>query len=285
MNNIVLNYIEEYWTKEQASAYMEILDFIHAVDEDYITNIESMFFSLNNDADYAKIDSLLEGFVREILIEMLGNIGVIVSDDYPLDNIVLFKIYKEMVSIEHNEQIDFSLGILQSDEDEVNVFYELLTVVGTLDVDESEFNTHIKKILPFTREKLVKYLNGVKLSTYDAMALSEVNPNQTIGDKLKQFIKAVNDDKFYVIELIRGGVNINLPFKSYMDLFGVELFELDLKELSYNLYLFALISSDGYMSPAQTVMNHIEQYVFDMGDVDKINRAVREIQIKTKEMI
>lgn len=281
MNNLMLNYIQDNWTNEEVDLYVDIMELIHGVKEDYTDNIQSMILSLPDETPTDALNDLIRSSVQEILIDLLLNIGVIVSDDYPLENEVLFKIYREMIGIEANEQIDFSLSILGSEEDNVVVFFELLNTVGCLDLDESVFNTHVSKILPQTKNKLVNYLRNQKL--VENKKPSEVDLNE-ISLRVKHFIREVNDDNFFVVDLIRKGVNIGLPFESYMSLYGEELFELDLKEQCYNLYLFALISSDGTDAPAEKIEAEIGNYVLEMDVSDKIIRAVREVQIKTRRV-
>lgn len=281
MNNLMLNYIQDNWTNEEVDLYVDIMELIHGVKEDYTDNIQSMILSLPDETPTDALNDLIRSSVQEILIDLLLNIGVIVSDDYPLENEVLFKIYREMIGIEANEQIDFSLSILGSEEDNVVVFFELLNTVGCLDMDEMVFNTHVKKILPQTKNKLVNYLRNQKL--VENKKPSEVDLNE-ISLRVKHFIREVNDDNFFVVDLIRKGVNIGLPFETYMSLYGEELFELDLKEQCYNLYLFALISSDGTDAPAEKIEAEIGNYVLEMDISDRIIRAVREVQIKTRRV-
>ena len=57
---------------------------------------------------------------------------------------------------------------------------------------------------------------------------------------------------------------------------------MDLKEMAYNLYLFALMSNDGTDNPVLAVESHLNNYIFDPNSHDIIVRAVQDIQIKTR---
>lgn len=277
MGNLMLNYITSTWEKEDVALYTDIMELVTGVRDDYGDNIDYIIQNCNDDVTMSQLDDLIKGSVQGILIELLMEIGFFVSEDYYLDNEILYKIYKEAIEIEANEQIDFSLSILESDRDIIVTFYELLNVVGSLDIDESDFNNHIVKILPMTKEKLVNYLRNKKET-------QPVEPKDLtkIALRVKEFCKAVNDESFMVIDLIRNGVNLGLPFRSYLNIYSTVLFDLDLKEQCYNLYLFALISEDGTDEPAECVEDNIGDYVFDYGVVDTMLRAVREIQVKTR---
>ena len=242
-----------------------------------VITIDYIIQNCNDDVTMSQLDNLIKSSVQGILIELLMEIGFFVSEDYYLDNEILYKIYKEAIEIEANEQLDFSLSILESDRDIIVTFYELLNVVGSLDIDESDFNNHIVKILPMTKEKLVNYLRNKK----ETQAV-EPKDLTKIALRVKEFCKAVNDESFMVIDLIRSGVNLGLPFRSYLNIYSTTLFDLDLKEQCYNLYLFALISEDGTDEPAECVEDNIGDYVFDYSVTDTILRAVREIQVKTR---
>ena len=207
MGNLMLNYITSTWEKEDVALYTDIMELVTGVRDDYGDNIDYIIQNCNDDVTISQLDDLIKSSVQEILIELLREIGFFVSEDYYLDNEILYKIYKEAIEIEANEQIDFSLSILESDRDIIVTFYELLNVVGSLDIDESDFNNHIVKILPMTKEKLVNYLRNKKET-------QPVEPKDLtkIALRVKEFCKAVNDESFMVIDLIRNGVNLGLPF-------------------------------------------------------------------------
>lgn len=279
MANLILNFIDDYWTMEEAKEYKEAIDFIDGIHEDWTDNIEMIIRCSNDDVTVNEITLRIKDFIRDQFIELLGEIGFICSEDFVHDPITLYRIYSEAISIENNEQIEFSLSILEADKDNVITFYELLSTVGGLLIDESEFNQTIEKISNFTRERLVNTLRGkelVKLEEKQEFDLIRASKN------IKEFTKAVNDDSFYAIQLIRNGVDLGIDFKNYLSIYGKEVFEMDLKEMAYNLYLFALMSNDGTDNPVLAVESHLNNYIFDPNSYDVIVRAVQDIQIKTR---
>lgn len=279
MANLILNFIDDYWTMEEAKEYKEAIDFIDGIHEDWTDNIEMIIRCSNDDVTVNEITLRIRDFIRDQFIELLGEIGFICSEDFVHDPITLYRIYSEAISIENNEQIEFSLSILEADKDNVITFYELLSTVGGLLIDESEFNQTIEKISNFTRERLVNTLRGkelVKIEEKQEFDLIRASKN------IKEFTKAVNDDSFYAIQLIRNGVDLGIDFKNYLSIYGKEVFEMDLKEMAYNLYLFALMSNDGTDNPVLAVESHLNNYIFDPNSYDVILRAVQDIQIKTR---
>lgn len=279
MANLILNFIDDYWTMEEAKEYKEAIDFIDGIHEDWTDNIEMIIRCSNDDVTVNEITLRIRDFIRDQFIELLGEIGFICSEDFVHDPITLYCIYSEAISIENNEQIEFSLSILEADKDNVITFYELLSTVGGLLIDESEFNQTIEKISNFTRERLVNTLRGkelVKIEEKQEFDLIRASKN------IKEFTKAVNDDSFYAIQLIRNGVDLGIDFKNYLSIYGKEVFEMDLKEMAYNLYLFALMSNDGTDNPVLAVESHLNNYIFDPNSYDVIVRAVQDIQIKTR---
>lgn len=279
MANLILNFIDDYWTMEEAKEYKEAIDFIDGIHEDWTDNIEMIIRCSNDDVTVNEITLRIRDFIRDQFIELLGEIGFICSEDFVHDPITLYRIYSETISIENNEQIEFSLSILEADKDNVITFYELLSTVGGLLIDESEFNQTIEKISNFTRERLVNTLRGkelVKIEEKQEFDLIRASKN------IKEFTKAVNDDSFYAIQLIRSGVDLGIDFKNYLSIYGKEVFEMDLKEMAYNLYLFALMSNDGTDNPVFAVESHLNNYIFDPNSYDVIVRAVQDIQIKTR---
>lgn len=279
MANLILNFIDDYWTMEEAKEYKEAIDFIDGIHEDWTDNLEIIIRGSNDDVTVNEITLRIKDFIRNQFTELLGEIGFICSEDFVHDPITLYRIYSEAINIENNEQIEFSLSILEADKDNVITFYELLSTVGGLLIDESEFNQTIEKISNFTRERLVNTLRGkelVKIEEKQEFDLIRASKN------IKEFTKAVNDDSFYAIQLIRSGVDLGIDFKNYLSIYGKEVFEMDLKEMAYNLYLFALMSNDGTDNPVLAVESHLNNYIFDPNSYDVILRAVQDIQIKTR---
>jgi hypothetical protein len=279
MANLILNFIDDYWTMEEAKEYKEAIDFIDGIHEDWTDNLEIIIRGSNDDITVNEITLRIKDFIRNQFTELLGEIGFICTEDFVHDPITLYRIYSEAISIENNEQIEFSLSILEADKDNVITFYELLSTVGGLLIDESEFNQTIEKISNFTRERLVNTLRGkelVKIEEKQEFDLIRASKN------IKEFTKAVNDDSFYAIQLIRSGVDLGIDFKNYLSIYGKEVFEMDLKEMAYNLYLFALMSNDGTDNPVLAVESHLNNYIFDPNSYDVILRAVQDIQIKTR---
>lgn len=279
MANLILNFIDDYWTMEEAKEYKEAIDFIDGIHEDWTDNLEIIIRGSNDDVTVNEITLRIKDFIRNQFTELLGEIGFICTEDFVHDPITLYRIYSEAISIENNEQIEFSLSILEADKDNVITFYELLSTVGGLLIDESEFNQTIEKISNFTRERLVNTLRGkelVKIEEKQEFDLIRASKN------IKEFTKAVNDDSFYAIQLIRSGVDLGIDFKNYLSIYGKEVFEMDLKEMAYNLYLFALMSNDGTDNPVLAVESHLNNYIFDPNSYDVIVRAVQDIQIKTR---
>jgi len=138
MANLILNFIDDYWTMEEAKEYKEAIDFIDGIHEDWTDNIEMIIRCSNDDVTVNEITLRIRDFIRDQFIELLGEIGFICSEDFVHDPITLYRIYSEAISIENNEQIEFSLSILEADKDNVITFYELLSTVGGLLIDESE---------------------------------------------------------------------------------------------------------------------------------------------------
>ncbi len=279
MANLILNFIDDYWTPEEAKEYKEAIDFIDGIHEDWTDNLEILIRGSNDDVDINELTLRIKDFIRNQFDELLGEIGFISSESFVHDPITLYRIYSEAIEIENNEQVDFSLSILEADRDNVITFYELLNTVGGLTIDESEFGQTIEKISKFTRERLINTLRGKK-----QVEVQEQHEFDVIGasQRIKEFMSVVRDDSFYAIQLIRDGVNLGMKLKSYLSLYGKEVFEMDLKEMAYNLYLFGLMSSDGVNDTVKAIESHLDNYIFDSQSHDIIMRAVQEIQIKTR---
>lgn len=275
---LIRDFVNEYMDNTSGAIWTEITDTVLGINEDWIDNLTVYWNSIDDNYDVNRIVEELHLIQRDWLIALLKNIGVFVSQEHPLDNHTLFTIYMEFIQIENNELAEISLSILQSDNyDDITLFYELLTVVGSLQVDEEVFSSHVASISPYTKEKLISYIlnqESVKIKQDEHDVDTDL-----IVKTVQAFLEAVNDDKFYVIDLIRNGVNIGLPFASYLTLFGTDLFDLDDKELAYNLFLLSAISEEGHRNITGWLEADLMNWIPDYRRQDTIIRMVREVSI------
>ena len=275
---LIRDFVNEYMDNTSQAIWTEITDTVLGINEDWVDGLTVYWNSIDDNYDVNRIVEELHLIQRDWLIALLKNIGVFVSQEHPLDNLTLYQIYMEFIQIENNELAEISLSILQSDNyDDITLFYELLTVVGSLQVDEEVFSSHIANISPYTKEKLISYLlnqESVKIKQDE----HDVDTDLIIKT-VKAFLEAVNDDKFYVIDLIRNGVNIGLPFASYLTLFGTDLFDLDDKELAYNLFLLSAISEEGHRNITGWLETDLMNWIPDYRRQDTVIRMVREVSI------
>lgn len=275
---LIRDFVNEYMDNTSQAIWTEITDTVLGIHEDWVDGLTVYWNSIDDNYDVNRIVEELHLIQRDWLIALLKNIGVFVSQEHPLDNLTLFTIYMEFIQIENNELAEISLSILQSDNyDDITLFYELLTVVGSLQVDEDVFSSHIANISPYTKEKLISYLlnqESVKIKQDEHDVDTDL-----IVKTVKAFLEAVNDDQFYVINLIRNGVNIGLPFASYLTLFGTDLLDLDDKELAYNLFLLSAISEEGHRNITGWLETDLMNWIPDYKRQDTIIRMVREVSI------
>lgn len=284
MGNLLLDFMTEYWPDTELKRYTEIMEVLTGVNEEYASNMDTYFSLLSEgETDLETITDDIKGRIQNMLVEVLRNLGVFVSEEYPLDNYTLLQIYLELIGIEQNEQAVNCIGILNDKEIPVaDAFFEVIQLIGGNVVDEDSFHKHIDRISEYTRDKLVSYLLNQRHMDVDVKVDEDVFDRMTAANRIKQFCKVLNDGSFLVIDLIKNGVNMGMLFKDYMSIYGSDILELDFKDQAYNLYLLGLISKDGAEGPAELVERHLSNYVFDLGTQDHLIRAVRDIQIKTR---
>lgn len=278
MENPLLEFMVKYWTEEEVKWYNEMLDTIGGIYPDWLDNYDTYFDSLDGNRDIQDMSMDIHSMIRNQLTELLLNMGFIVSDEYDIDNIVLFKIYRELLEIDKNEQTDYILSILEEDNNPEDIFYEVLTTVGGLDVDESLYHQHIQKVSPFTVKKFIHFLKE-KTFSEDVPVPTEYD-NIKASERFKAFMEKLNDSNFYVVDLIRNGMKLGLSFRHYMDLYWSDISQLDNREITYNLYLLGVSSIDGLGNEALVVHRNISNYIPDPYQQDIICRAISELHLK-----
>ena len=188
---LIRDFVNEYMDNTSQAIWTEITDTVLGINEDWVDGLTVYWNSIDDNYDVNRIVEELHLIQRDWLIALLKNIGVFVSQEHPLDNLTLYQIYMEFIQIENNELAEISLSILQSDNyDDITLFYELLTVVGSLQVDEEVFSSHIANISPYTKEKLISYLlnqESVKIKQDEHDVDTDL-----IVKTVKAFLEAVN---------------------------------------------------------------------------------------------
>lgn len=90
----------------------------------------------------------------------------------------------------------------------------------------------------------------------------------------------LSNKHLFVIELLRSTPKLGLNFEMYLTLFLDNILEaVNPKEITQNLYLLALMSSDGYQNPVETIKLHLEKIEPDLTYSSQMLNEARNLSI------
>lgn len=279
MENLLLKFMQDTWAPELVIAYSEIFDLLYSQVPEKIEAFDMYFLSVPEDRTSGEISDDIHQMVKDILEQALNNMGFFVTEE--AQPIEMFKIYEQLLLIDNNESTDFILSITEDlDEDASGVYYEILTFVGALQMDEGLWHGTIEKVIPEALQKLRQVVTVKAMGNEQAASPEYLKSVGFVKNKVKNFISLLNDDNFLVIQLLKAGMAPLLTFDSMLNLFKVDILALDSKEMLYNFYLFSLISAEGQEDAAGFAVKRLPDFVQDHSQLTQMSRALRDLQIK-----
>ena len=279
MENLMLSFMQENWLPEKVLKYTDMLDALYGMLPQKIETLDMYFMSVPEDRTVGEMTDDIEDLMRDILKDLLAQLGVFLSDDAQV--LDAYAILEQILLIEDNENIDYIIAVLEDpSETPEDKFYAVLNTAGGLLMDEATYLDTIVKVLPESAQKLLEHMRSEASTLRPIVDLKEQVFIRGTFEKLKHFIEKVNDRNFFMIERVTEGMALGIPFEVMFQHYGADVLNLDSKEAIYNLYLMALMSTDGQNDPAGFLARNIGVYLPDLARVDLITRTVRDMQIK-----
>lgn len=85
-----------------------------------------------------------------------------------------------------------------------------------------------------------------------------------------------------VRDMIRSGVDVGMPFKTYADTIGTDFEQMEPDIIAEEMFGIAIISNDGYQRPQETIKEHLEDYIANADTAIAVMAKVGQILIGFK---
>lgn len=267
----ITEYLKATSSPEMAATYEKSFElFNHFNLEDYIQPFDAIYMEVDN-YDTTYIQQRFNDVMEDTLRGLLANHGIFVSDEatHEIMNVIL----EAILDIEHYEDVDMVLSILDSATGDEEKFAEILALLST--VEQEEFMNAIDRVNPGLIRTITTLFNERKQAT----AVFEIPEAVTIKAKA-EWIKRLYSLKSVefrdckeskLFPKLEEGLRFNMEFQFYCNLLWDEIAHLNNADIARDLVGMAIISNDKSEKVLEVIKEYIGTY---FSDLDQIGRVI-----------
>lgn len=208
----------------------------------------------------------IDVFFNVALHEVMKQHGVTLNEDTPLylTNLMVSGIL-DLAEYENTEEVDKSLNLHLSNEE---TFCELLHLVISKTVDE---------LLPYIEEVDINLFKRISLHIQSKEEITaSIGKDSTVSREfrikaIQQLINHTQNYNLAIINVLGSGMDVGYTYTVYVDAIRETFNTDDPDSIADNLYGCALVSSDGFENPRETILSTLDDYIPDLDVETKIN--------------
>ena len=273
MSDFLIQFLMSRITPELMNLYLRAGDLISYFERDDIYDIlDDYLMNVENTDTHNTLNKVYQ-IHTDILTNIIGEFGIGLSEDISLEDLI--NILEAVIYLEDYEDKETIFNIISVDEDNVVKLTDCLDVVSIK--DNIYFQEFITKVNPNLISKL--YTHCLKEIKTEVNEDTDTKKIKEISKKLKELKDNPTYNKSLVFDLIKNGLNLNLPITLYLSLFKDTLFsdELTQEQIAVNMSILGLISSD--TDYIKELTDTLPKYVLDLTEVSTILSNTRRYYI------
>lgn len=277
MFELTYKLLKETFTEERFDLFLKATDIITQFgNEDLMEQIEQYIMS-KEENDLSILVAAVSDMMQEGLVSIVKRFGIEMNDD-AVEMSIVIDLLIGLIQIEETEEAEMIYQIAGSEFSNEEKLSDILSIATAREAVDFHvlLNEVGDELIRNIREKLKFRLEYVP----DEVDEEEVRTERDIIVKVKECIKVLSNKHLFVIELLRSTPKLGLSFEMYLTLFLDNILEaVNPKEITQNLYLLALMSSDGYKNPVETIKLHLEKIEPDLTYSSQMLNEARNLSI------
>lgn len=255
MLDLLSDYLNHATTPEEKHVIANALEALDEVGKDnYEYGIEEIL-NTDDEVDAGSTMQSITDLIRGQLYQVMRDFGITLSEDCNLQ--LLGDIVRGMTVLSNYDRPRELVDATNSQARVREVFCEIMAMVTKYSVED---------LLPFVEEVPDGFLARLKHNE-DAEAadegpdLDERRERIHAYHKYEIYLTNEGGAPAYLTNMLRSGVGVSLPFILYAKSMTIPFELLSPKAIAREMFGMALVSSDGYDRPSDTVKAHIEEFI------------------------
>lgn len=198
---------------------------------------------------------------RYYLLNLLQTHEVIVNEEIDLKR--LLTITEGLLAINIYEDTQTILDILNLDIDNEEKFSEIVSLMT--DMSASDILIELESV------------SDALLTRIKNQGKETPKKEESEGDdvdavtRIRQYYQFTPLKDLFLFDLIKNGLKVGYPFKTYIDLLGRRFESLEVNTCAHTLFAMALMSTDGFSNPKGMIHEFIGKVISDLNMITKID--------------
>lgn len=262
------------------SATPEQLDLIEgaigAIDGIGLENYKDTYTELlmtNETRDAGETILAIHDYTEQVLGQILQEHGIVISDETTI--LMMTKIVEGIMSLQDYECPQDLLDLIADDattEENLAVLLQQVT--------EYYAETYMS-VLEFVNPYLIKRLKDNVQRDSDNQPAEDVNPLEAEQiERLKKYVRFLSGSDNTIIDHVRSGLSLGYPLSTYVRSLGLNIEQMPPKRCAQELIAMALISSDAYQKPDESITTIIDHFISSIDQITQITIAMRDILVR-----
>lgn len=247
--------------------------------EDYQERFVSLMM-IESDIETSQLVDSFTLLINNLIDDLLKLHGVVFNDIVYLET--KNKVLEALVSLDSLESKDFILAILESSNDEVEKFCEIITHLTDLNFMYL-FNA-VESINP----SLISKINEIFSANANKLTEEEIDKRDftnKIISKLKQLRIFINYDKAVGFTLVNNNTVLGSNFNQYST-YAVKQFEhLTNEEIAKEVFILLTLSDEGFEQPLITFRKYSQNLFSDLDKITKIDIILNRLIMQFDKFI
>lgn len=265
-------FIENFISEENKDSIKNSFSILEELGvEDYTERFITLMM-MEGDIESAQLVDSFKNTINSLINDLLIQHGVELMDSVTLD--FKNKVLEGLVFLPDYEDKEGIFRILETDQDEIEKFTELLTQITPIPF--MELFTSIESINPdiFTKLNNVLKVSNVKISNEDLT--KQFNDNKII-DKLKLIKSFIQYDNAIGFTLVNNGTVLGSIFTQYTD-YAVKQFELLSPEnVAKEVFVLLTLADEGLDKPLITFRKFSQNLFTDLDRITKVDIQLNKL--------
>lgn len=269
MLDVLRSYLSEAATPELKAALEQSQELFERIElPEFESGYEELLATDGEVEHGATLPAIVE-LTRELQQKILVDHGIRLTNEATVA--VLNQVIEGVLDLPDYEDTDAMVQLCNMEVPAQEVFAELMALVTTLSTEE-----------------VLVYVDSVDQALIDAIRQhARTFSNEVINaaaegysvhvERLTQFCELIGTRDLSVLDGVKMGLRLGLPFVTYADMVGRELETMSVDKASYELVAMALASSDGTNNPKTVIKDNLEHYISSIDMITKIDVKVTDI--------
>jgi len=273
----MLDILRAYLVEAAPPEFVDLIDEAHKVfDAMYLPYYEDEIVELlqmNDVIDLGDSIQLLSNMTVRVMDDLIHQRGIHTTEGVTLHQKT--NLMRGLMALEHYENPQHLLDIMNSDVNEIEKLAEMLAIVT--EEDEDDMMTWFDDVLP-------SYIGTLR------DALETQNENDASEDEViyqaqriamyQQFCNFLGKDNLIMTDLFKRGLPVALPYKNYLDVIGRQFEAMEPDAIAENMLGMAYASSDGMENPISAIQPLLETVIADPAKITRVDVRITDLFVR-----